>query len=59
MRLSKLVYFATAFKEARPAGETLNTFAYYLDPAGVRIEIVDRALFPDWPGFLEAIKRSD
>jgi catechol 2,3-dioxygenase-like lactoylglutathione lyase family enzyme len=46
-------------QEARPAGETLSTFAYYLDPAGVRIEIVDRALFPDWPGFLEAIKRSD
>jgi catechol 2,3-dioxygenase-like lactoylglutathione lyase family enzyme len=46
-------------QEARPAGETASTFAYYLDPAGVRIEIVDRALFPDWPGFLEAIKRSD
>lgn len=38
--------------EARPSGETLTSFAYYLDPNGVRIEIVDRALFPDWPGFL-------
>lgn len=38
--------------EARPSGETLTLFAYYLDPNGVRIEIVDRALFPDWPGFL-------
>ena len=41
--------------EARPAGERLSKFAYYLDPAGVRIEIVDRALFPDWPGFLAAM----
>jgi catechol 2,3-dioxygenase-like lactoylglutathione lyase family enzyme len=39
--------------EARPSGETLSTFAYYTDPAGIRIEIVDRALFPDWPGFLK------
>lgn len=39
-------------QEARPAGEKLSAFAYYLDPLGVRIEIVDRALFPDWPGFL-------
>lgn len=41
--------------EARPSGETLSMFAYYLDPAGVRIEIVDRALFPDWPGFLQSM----
>ncbi|BBZ66698.1 hypothetical protein MINS_21270 [Mycolicibacterium insubricum] len=39
-------------QEARPTGETLSAFAYYLDPAGVRVELVDRALFPDWPGFL-------
>ncbi|MGE2735908.1 VOC family protein [Mycolicibacterium vaccae] len=39
--------------EARPAGESLTSFAYYLDDTGVRIEIVDRALFPDWPAFLE------
>ena len=31
-------------------------FAYYVDPFGVRIEIVDRALFPDWPGFLAQMK---
>ena len=43
-------------QEARPAGDELSMFAYYTDPAGVRIEIVDRALFPDWPGFLESIK---
>jgi len=30
-------------------------FAYYADPSGVRIEIVDRALFPDWPGFLKSM----
>jgi len=42
--------------EARPSGDELTTFAYYLDPAGIRIELVDRALFPDWPGFLEMMK---
>ena len=42
--------------EARPSGETLSQFAYLLDPAGVRIELVDRALFPDWPGFLDAMR---
>ncbi len=41
--------------EARPSGDTLSMFAYYTDPAGVRIEIVDRALFPDWPGFLKSM----
>lgn len=41
--------------EARPSGEVLSTFAYYSNPGGVRIEIVDRALFPDWPGFLESM----
>ncbi len=40
-------------QEARPAGDELSMFAYYTDPAGVRIEIVDRAMFPDWPGFLD------
>ena len=35
--------------EARPAGDTLSTFAYFIDPTGMRIEIVDRAVFPDWP----------
>lgn len=41
--------------EARPAGDTLSKFAYYTDAAGIRIEIVDRALFPDWPAFIEAM----
>jgi catechol 2,3-dioxygenase-like lactoylglutathione lyase family enzyme len=41
--------------EARPSGDTLATFAYYTDSSGVRIEIVDRALFPDWPGFLKSM----
>lgn len=41
--------------EARPSGDTLSMFAYYTDPGGVRIEIVDRALFPDWPGFLKEV----
>ncbi len=42
-------------QEARPAGDTLTTFAYYTDVAGIRIELVDRALFPDWPAFLAAM----
>jgi catechol 2,3-dioxygenase-like lactoylglutathione lyase family enzyme len=45
-------------QEARPSGETLSTFAYYTDPAGIRIEIVDRAVFPDWPGFLTMMSDS-
>jgi catechol 2,3-dioxygenase-like lactoylglutathione lyase family enzyme len=43
-------------QEARPSGDTLTSFAYYTDSAGTRIEIVHRALFPDWPGFLDAMK---
>ncbi|MCV7225982.1 VOC family protein [Mycolicibacterium komossense] len=42
-------------QEARPSGQALSTFAYYTDPAGIRIELVDRALFPDWPAFLAAM----
>ena len=42
--------------EARPAGDTLTTFAYLVDPEGVRIELVDRAMFPDWPGFLKMMQ---
>ncbi|BDB40928.1 MULTISPECIES: VOC family protein [Mycobacterium] len=42
--------------EARPAGDQLSMFAYFIAPSGVRIEIVDRALFPDFPGFLESMK---
>lgn len=30
----------------------LALFAYYVDAVGSRIEIVDRALFPDFPAFL-------
>lgn len=32
----------------------LALFAYYVDEAGTRIEIVDRALFPDFPAFLQS-----
>ena len=42
-------------QEARPSGDPLAGFAYYTDPAGVRLELVDRALFPDWPAFLAAM----
>ncbi|OBI37067.1 VOC family protein [Mycobacterium colombiense] len=44
--------------EARPSGEELKMFAYYLDPFGVRIEIVERGLFPNWSDFLEMMKAS-
>ncbi|MEE2853484.1 MAG: VOC family protein [Actinomycetota bacterium] len=39
---------------ADTAPPDLALFAYYLDAAGTRIEIVDRALFPDFPAFLQA-----
>jgi catechol 2,3-dioxygenase-like lactoylglutathione lyase family enzyme len=32
----------------------LALFAYYVDPFGTRIEIVDRSLFPDFPAFLQS-----
>ena len=32
----------------------LALFAYYIDAFGTRIEIVDRALFPDFPAFLHS-----
>ncbi|MET7473826.1 VOC family protein [Streptomyces sp. NPDC005648] len=31
-----------------------SLFAYHLDPSGVRIEIVDRALIPDFDAYLRA-----
>ncbi len=37
----------------------LALFAYYVDTFGTRIEIVDRALFPDFPAFLEAASGAD
>lgn len=39
---------------ADTAPPELALFAYYIDAAGTRIEIVDRALFPDFPAFLQA-----
>lgn len=40
--------------EVKAAGDIASSFAYFIDPVGVRIEIVNRALFPDWPAFLKA-----
>jgi hypothetical protein len=37
------------------ADSTLAMFAYYVDAGGTRIEIVDRALFPDFPAFLQSM----
>ncbi|ORV90644.1 bleomycin resistance protein [Mycobacterium interjectum] len=36
-------------------GSELALFAYYTDANGTRIEIVDRALFPDFPAFLQSM----
>lgn len=36
------------------SGSDLAMFAYYIDGAGTRIEIVDRAIFPDFPAFLRS-----
>jgi len=35
-------------------GSELALFAYYIDAFGIRIEIVDRAIFPDFPAFLRS-----
>lgn len=45
---------ATADTTGPSSNGGLALFAYYVDDAGTRIEIVDRALFPDFPGFLQA-----
>jgi len=37
------------------AGSELALFAYYVDAFGTRIEIVDRALFPDFPAFVQSM----
>jgi glyoxalase/bleomycin resistance protein/dioxygenase superfamily protein len=39
---------------AAVGGSDLALFAYYIDPFGTRIEIVDRALFGDFPTFLRS-----
>ncbi len=44
---------ATAGMSGRSESE-LSLFAYYVDAFGTRIEIVDRALFPDFPAFLRS-----
>jgi len=36
-------------------GQDLALFAYYVDPCGTRIEIVDRALFPDFSAFVQSM----
>ncbi|OBI51219.1 VOC family protein [Mycobacterium sp. E796] len=36
-------------------GSELSLFAYFTDASGTRIEIVDRALFPDFPAFLQSM----
>ena len=41
-----------ATADVAPPG--LALFAYYVDEFGTRIEIVDRALFPDFPAFLKS-----
>lgn len=48
--------FAFEMTGAVPGAE-LAMFAYYVDPFGTRIEIVDRALFPDFPAFVQSQAR--
>lgn len=36
-------------------GSKLSMFAYYVDAGATRIEIVDRALFGDFPAFLQSM----
>jgi catechol 2,3-dioxygenase-like lactoylglutathione lyase family enzyme len=36
-------------------GQDLALFAYYVDPFGTRIEIVDHALFPDFSAFVQSM----
>jgi hypothetical protein len=43
-----------AFEAGAVIDGALSLFAYHLDPSGVRIEIVDRALIPDFPAYLRA-----
>ena len=38
-------------------GSELALFAYYVDADGTRIEVVDRALFPDFPAFVRSQAR--
>ncbi len=40
---------------AEVPGSELAMFAYYVDDFGTRIEIVDRAVFPDFPAFLQSM----
>jgi glyoxalase/bleomycin resistance protein/dioxygenase superfamily protein len=36
-------------------GSELALFAYFVDAVGTRIEIVDHALFPDFPAFVQSM----
>ncbi|WP_102142096.1 VOC family protein [Mycobacterium hubeiense] len=42
-------------REVAPCADQHQSFAYHVDATSTRIEIVDRALFPDWPGFLQSM----
>ncbi|OBI15387.1 bleomycin resistance protein [Mycobacterium sp. E2462] len=44
---------------ANTAPPGLALFAYYVHASGTRIEIVDRALFPDFPAFLRSAADSE
>lgn len=43
--------------EVRSGGNGPAMFAYYRDPLGVRIELVNRTAFGDWAGFLQVMAR--
>ncbi|OBI37134.1 bleomycin resistance protein [Mycobacterium colombiense] len=44
-------------RELEPLGDLAGTFGYYVHTSGVRIELVARKYFTDWPGFLHSMAR--
>lgn len=43
--------------EARPNTDAPANFAFYLDPLGIRVELVGRVAFGGWTAFLESMAR--
>ncbi|KUI38734.1 bleomycin resistance protein [Mycobacterium sp. IS-1496] len=52
---SKLLSDSGFAFEAGPAADQPPTFAYHVDAAGTRVEIVNRGVFGDWTAFLQSM----
>jgi catechol 2,3-dioxygenase-like lactoylglutathione lyase family enzyme len=52
---SKMLSEAGFAFEAGPAADQAASFAYHVDAAGTRVEIVHRGLFGDWTAFLQSM----